>query len=170
VQLRLTRRADYAVRAVLALAEADGLLTTEELARLMEMPSGFLPQIMPALVRDGILERRLGRHGGYRLARPASGISLLDVIDAAEGRMPMRSCVLRAGACRRDVPCVVHATVVNGERAQRRAFAIVDFGSLVGPFRAGSSRPPPHAGVVMRRDERHDPAAERELNAGDEGR
>lgn len=141
MQLRLTRRADYAVRAVLALAEADGRLTTEELARRMEMPSGFLPQIMPALVRDGILERRLGRHGGYRLARPASGISLLDVIDAAEGRMPMRSCVLRPGACRRDVPCVVHAAVVSGERAQRSALAIVDFGSLVGAFRAGEAHP-----------------------------
>jgi DNA-binding IscR family transcriptional regulator len=62
MRLQLTRRADYAVRAVLALAEADRRLSAGELARQMQIPPRFLPQIMPGLVRNDILGRRLGRH------------------------------------------------------------------------------------------------------------
>lgn len=131
MQLRLSRRADYAVRAVLALAEADRQLTTAELARRMEMPPGFLPQIMPALVRGGILRRRLGRHGGYVLARAASAISLLDIIEAADGRRPARSCVLRGGACRGDQPCAVHPAIAAAEDAQRAALAAADCSALL---------------------------------------
>lgn len=138
MQLRLTRRADYAVRAVLALAEADSLLTTGELARRMQMPSGFLPQIMPGLVRNGLLQRRLGRHGGYRLARAPRLISLLEVIEAAEATQAVRSCVLRGAACGTDAPCIAHAALVDAEAAQRRSLAAADVESVL---RSGSLRP-----------------------------
>jgi Rrf2 family protein len=131
MRLELTRRADYAVRAVLALAQADRQMSSGELAQRMEMPPKFLPQIMPALVRDGILERTLGRNGGYVLARPARAISLLDVIEAADGQPPERRCVLRSGACRRDTPCVVHPAVIDAQIALRGVLCASDFGSLL---------------------------------------
>ena len=131
MRLQLTRRADYAVRAVLALAEADRLLPAAELSRRMQIPPGFLPQIMPGLVRAGILARSLGRHGGYVLARPSSAISLLEVIEAADAVPAPRSCVLRAGACQRERPCAVHPAVANAQEAVRTAFASADFGSLL---------------------------------------
>ena len=132
MQLQLSRRADYAVRAVLALADADRQMTTAELARRMEIPLRFLPQIMPALVRGGILCRRLGRHGGYLLAGSADSISLLDVIDAADGARPMRTCVLRGAACQAERPCAVHNTIVSAEAAQRGQLAAADFAALLG--------------------------------------
>ena len=131
MRLRLTRRADYAVRAVLALAAADRRLPSAELARRMEIPPGFLPQILPALVREGMLARTLGRHGGYDLARPADEISLLAVIEAAEGGPQARTCVLRGGTCRRERPCAVHPAVAEAQAAVRAVLADADFGGLV---------------------------------------
>ena len=131
MRLQLSRRADYAVRATLALAEEGRLLPAGELARRMEIPSGFLPQILPALVRKGILGRSLGRHGGYVLAREASNISLLDVIEAADGAPPPRTCVLRGGACLGQQQCAVHPAVAEAQAAARRVFSEAAFASLL---------------------------------------
>lgn len=130
MQLRLSRRADYAVRAVLALTEEGRLLPASELARRMDIPPKFLPQIMSALVKKRILLRTLGRHGGYVLARPAHEISVLEVIQAADGEDRMRSCVLRSVACLREGPCAVHPAISEAREAQERVLAAADFGAL----------------------------------------
>jgi Rrf2 family protein len=140
MRLQLTRRADYAVRATLALAEAGQLLPAGELALRMAIPPGFLPQILPALVRNGILGRSLGRHGGYVLARDASGVSLLEVIDAADGTPPTRTCVLRGGPCRGEEPCAVHPAVADAQEAMRVVLSGATFASLVGRRRPGVVR------------------------------
>ena len=131
MRLQLSRRADYAIRATLALAEADRLLPAGELARRMEIPSGFLPQILPDLVRSGILGRTLGRHGGYVLARPAGDISLLEGMEAADGAPPPRTCVLRGGACPAAEPCAVHPAVAEAQRAARLVFGGASFAALL---------------------------------------
>lgn len=131
MRLQLTRRADYAVRVVLALAEADRRLSAGQLARQMQIPPRFLPQIMPGLVRKDILGRRLGRYGGYVLARAASEISLLEVIEAADAAPRPRSCVLRGGSCQQERPCAVHPAVAGAQEAVRTALGAPDFGSLL---------------------------------------
>ena len=73
------------------------------------IPVRFLPQVMRDLVAAGIVEGTVGRSGGYRLARPASRISLLDVVDAIEGDGRRRMCVLRNVPCGLDGTCDVHA-------------------------------------------------------------
>ena len=131
MRLQLTRRADYAVRATLALAEAGRLLPSGELARRMKIPPGFLPQILPDLVRHGILDRSLGRHGGYVLAREASALSLLEVIEAADGAAAPRTCVLRGGPCRGEEPCAVHPAVAEAHDAMRGVLSGATFASLL---------------------------------------
>lgn len=97
----------------------------------MEIPPGFLAQILPALVRDGILSRNLGRHGGYRLARDPHAISMLEVIEAADGPSRPPTCVLRGTTCRRERPCAVHPAVAEAQAAVRTVLAGADFGGLV---------------------------------------
>ena len=131
MRLHITRRGDYAVRAVLALSEADRVVATPELADELRIPAGYLPQIMPGLVRAGIVERRLGRHGGYRLARPAASISMLEVIEAAETAPDRRpTCVLRGERCNPAAPCRVHPAIARASDAMRGALAGSDFASL----------------------------------------
>ena len=63
---------------------------------------------MRDLVEAGIVEGTVGRSGGYRLARPASEISLLDVVEAIEGDGRRRTCVLRNAPCGLSGTCDVH--------------------------------------------------------------
>jgi Rrf2 family protein len=110
MRLELTRRGDYAVRAMLALADrhADAPTTVREIADAMDIPPGILPRVMADLARAGLVTSTIGRAGGYALARPAAGISLLEVIEAVEGDSRRTRCVLRGGPCGRDGHCAVH--------------------------------------------------------------
>ena len=131
MRMHISRRGDYAVRAVLALSEADRVVATPELADELRIPLGYLPQIMPGLVRAGIVERRLGRHGGYRLARPPASISMLEVIEAAETAPDRRpTCVLRGERCNPAAPCRVHPAIARASDAMRGALAGSDFATL----------------------------------------
>ena len=111
MRLELTKRADYAIRAVLALSRAaDGeRLSVRRIAADERVPGRFLPQVMGDLVRAGLVEGTVGRSGGYRLAKPSSEISLLEVVEAVEGDSRRRVCVLRGGPCALAGVCDVHA-------------------------------------------------------------
>ena len=111
MRLELTKRADYAIRAVLALSgAADGeRLSVRRIATDERVPGRFLPQVMGDLVRAGLVEGTVGRSGGYRLAKPSSEISLLEVVEAVEGDSRRRVCILRGGPCALAGVCDVHA-------------------------------------------------------------
>lgn len=85
--MKLSRTVAYAVRATmqLAQAESDGPVPCSKLASEGKMPERFLLQILRSLVTHGILRSTRGVDGGYALVRPASEISLLEVIEAIEG-------------------------------------------------------------------------------------
>ena len=118
MRLRLTKRGDYAVRAMLALVDAESrLLTGPEIARRTGIPVSFLPQVMGDLVHAGLAEGLQGRTGGYRLGRPAAEISLLGVVEAVEGDSRRRTCILRGGACGSDGTCRVHDAFSSGQDA-----------------------------------------------------
>jgi Rrf2 family protein len=86
--MRITAKADYAVRAAAELAGAevqDGPMKGEELARRQAIPKNFLENILTELRRAGIVRTRRGADGGYQLARPAAEITVADVLRAVEG-------------------------------------------------------------------------------------
>ncbi len=119
VRVELTRRADYAVRAMLALAAPDAgpRLSARSIATSMAIPPRFLPQILRELADSGLVEAQTGRNGGYRLARPARDISLLDIVDAVEPTPRTRVCVLRGGPCGLDGHCAVHDVFADAQEA-----------------------------------------------------
>ncbi|HYO41821.1 MAG TPA: Rrf2 family transcriptional regulator, partial [Candidatus Limnocylindrales bacterium] len=82
MRIELTKRGDYAVRAMLALARGNGngLLSARRISDAMAIPVRFLPQVLADLGRAGLVEAAPGRSGGYRLTRDPSMISLLEVI------------------------------------------------------------------------------------------
>ena len=86
--MRITAKADYAVRAAaeLAAVEDSGLpVKGEQLARSQSIPQNFLENILTELRRAGIVRTRRGAEGGYQLARPAAEITVADVLRAVEG-------------------------------------------------------------------------------------
>ena len=87
VRMRISARADYAVRAVVALArQEDGSpMSADAVARDRDIPYRFLESILVDLRRAGVVVSRRGASGGYVLARPADVISVADVMRAVDG-------------------------------------------------------------------------------------
>jgi Rrf2 family protein len=86
LDMRLSARSDYALRAAIELAAAGpGHVTADHLARTQAMPSKFLEAILTQLRRAGLVRSQRGPDGGFWLARPASEISLADIIRAIDG-------------------------------------------------------------------------------------
>ena len=84
--MRISARADYAVRAAVELAAAgDGPTKGDALARAQDIPVKFLENILGDLRHAGIVRSQRGADGGYWLARPAGEITVADVIRAVEG-------------------------------------------------------------------------------------
>lgn len=85
--MRVSAKADYAIRAAVELAAAGdvGPLKGERIAQAQEIPPNFLENILADLRNAGIVASRRGAEGGYWLARPATEISLADIIRAVDG-------------------------------------------------------------------------------------
>jgi Rrf2 family protein len=87
--LRLSKRTEYGVRAIVQLARLwpHGFVQARDLAKRESMPNKFLEAILLALRRGGFLESKIGREGGYRLSRPPREIQVGEVIRRLEGRL-----------------------------------------------------------------------------------
>jgi Rrf2 family protein len=84
--MRVSAKVDYALRALLELAAApSGPVKGERLATAQDIPPKFLENILTELRRAEIVASQRGVDGGYRLAKPASEISVADVVRALEG-------------------------------------------------------------------------------------
>lgn len=124
MDLTLTRRGDYALRAAIALGGiGDGYRKGREISEAMSIPRSYTAQVMGLLVEAGLAEAKAGRDGGYRLRRPASAISVLEVVEAAEGPMVSQNCPIRSGPCRWNEVCAIHSTWVKVSEAARETMA-----------------------------------------------
>ena len=107
--MMISTRGRYALRILVDLAENEsgGFITLKEAADRQEISEKYLESIMKALVRGQFIEGLRGKGGGYRLARPADEICVLDVLEATEGPLVPVACLeegskpcARAAGCR----------------------------------------------------------------------
>ena len=105
----ITKRTDYATRAVLALALAgeEETLRLADIAERTEVPPSFLEQIMSQLRGDGIVRSERGPQGGYRLNHPPAEISLERVVRLFQGQLAPIACATRSSSepCPMEVDC-----------------------------------------------------------------
>jgi Rrf2 family protein len=118
----ISRKTDYATRAVLALAIADGdTLNAEELARRVDVPEPFLKQIMIQLRDAGVVRSERGPSGGYRLNRSPSEISLERIVRLFQGPLAPISCATRS----EPEPCTMqHMCALRAVWVEVRDFTI----------------------------------------------
>ena len=85
--MRVSAKADYAVRAAVELAAAadEGPIKGERLAESQDIPLQFLEHILLELKHNGIVGARRGAKGGYWLARPADEVTIAEIVRAVEG-------------------------------------------------------------------------------------
>lgn len=127
MDLTLTRRGDYIVRAAIFLAarwdDGGGYAKIREVAEAMRLPRSYTPQLLGILQKQGLAEARAGRDGGYRLRRDPGSISILEVIEAAEGSLVSQRCPIRGGPCHWDDACALHPTWMKASEAIRASLA-----------------------------------------------
>lgn len=108
--MQITRQADYALRAMVFLSRMpDGeRAATKLIAEKQKIPPSFLAKIVSALSTRGLIDTLRGAHGGVALARPASEISLLEVIEAIDGPIALNECTVAPGNCDKADDCPLH--------------------------------------------------------------
>lgn len=127
----ITQTAEYALRAMVYLASQGPVLrTTLQIARVTQVPAGYLSKVLQQLARAGLVDSSRGVHGGFRLYRPADQISVLEVVNAVE---PIR----RFPTCPLGLPwhgvqlCPLHRRLDEAGAAVERALGTTTLADLL---------------------------------------
>lgn len=134
MNLALSKRGDYVVRSALCLARAFESGTPKKLRQVsaeMGVPRTYASQILGDLSRAGLAVSYFGTNGGYRLSRPPEEVTVLEVVEAAEGRLVPEACVLGNGPCRWEQVCPLHETWTAATAALRGTLARTTLADLV---------------------------------------
>ncbi|MFN8061490.1 MAG: Rrf2 family transcriptional regulator [Vicinamibacterales bacterium] len=107
--LRLSKKADYALMAMKHLTtHADhGAASAREIAEQYDIPVELLAKVLQRLVREGLLSSQQGTRGGYQLARPATLMSVADVIQAVDGPLTVMACADTDANCDQYSKCSI---------------------------------------------------------------
>ncbi|NPV74914.1 MAG: Rrf2 family transcriptional regulator [Anaerolineae bacterium] len=136
--MQITRQADYALRAMLYLAnmEPTQRAATSQIAEVQRIPPSFLAKIISQLSIAGLIHTSRGARGGVSLARPPEEISILEVVEAIDGPIAFNECTVSEGACAfgedcvlRPIWCDAQAELVN--RLRNTTFAQFTNGHFV---------------------------------------
>jgi Rrf2 family protein len=134
--MRLTREADYAVRIIVDLAAAPGVLVPRRaIQRRQEVPAAHLAKIVQLLRRAGLVKTWRGARGGVTLALPPEKITLRRVVEAVEGPLALNLCLVAPGTCSRDSFCPVHPVWRRVQAILVRELDAVTAASLAQPGR-----------------------------------
>ncbi len=130
--LRISRKIDYAIRAMIHLASiTDGTVVPfREIGRQMGVPEDFLAKILKTLVDQGIVRSTRGPHGGYKLARSADFINVLEIIEAAEGPVAVNVCLDEDDACSRQPVCAMSDVWREGQERMLDVFRRTTLASI----------------------------------------
>ena len=142
----ISRQTDYAVRTVLHLATClEGVaVPLGEIGKERNLPSAFVRQFVKKLVNSGILSTVRGNGGGIRLAKPASDITLLDVVKSTGG-IRLSRCVDSPGACAQAADCLVRNVWAKATKTLESHLSSVYFSDLASEMNLHSQHPNEHS-------------------------
>ena len=132
--MQITRQADYAVRAVLCLAQLGqgARVSTAQIAQKQNIPPSFLAKIVSQLAAAGVVRATRGARGGISLARPANEINLLEIVEVIDGPMTLNECVRNPEACPFAGACTVQQVWCEAQAALILRLSQSTFGQLAG--------------------------------------
>jgi Rrf2 family protein len=145
--MQVSRKIEYALRAVIHLANDEGkdrACAVGEIAEREQIPRHFLEKIIQDLIHGRVVRSRRGPHGGYVLARPAEEVTFRDVIEAVEGPITLNACVGEHPDCFLIGTCGMERVWREG---QRRVLDLFEK-TTIADVRRPRAIPPPPIGVV----------------------
>jgi FeS assembly SUF system regulator len=142
--LRVTKLTDYATVVLTVLAARPGeVLSATELAEQSGLEPPTVSKLLKPLAQAGLVEGLRGVHGGYRLARPADAITLIQIVEAMEGPLAITECSHQESQCSIAQKC--------GVRSNWRLINDVVADALRGVTLAQMLHPLPSSGETRRR-------------------
>jgi len=139
---------EYALRAVTYLAHnCESACTTEQIARSTNVPQAYLAKVLQSLLRSGITQSQRGIKGGIRLARHASELTMLDVVQAVDPIRRIEHCPLPHDEEVNDRPlrphahhplCPLHQRLDDALGAVEKIFRTTTLANLVEAAKAGN--------------------------------
>lgn len=123
-------------------AREGGVALCREVAADEGIPLKFLAQIMRDMGKAGLVEGTRGAQGGFRLAKPAGDISVLDIVEAAEGPVSVFPCVTKDSYCPRRKVCPLCGVWVDAQRQMAEVLSSARLDDLTGQgsFLASAAR------------------------------
>jgi Rrf2 family protein len=117
--MQINRATDYAVRATIHLARvpASTRVPGPELAQAIGAPESFVSKVLQQLVQAGLVTSQRGMRGGFRLARRAADMSLLEVVEAIEGPTQLNLCLPQGPNCSMKAWCGAHPVWAEAQAA-----------------------------------------------------
>lgn len=100
--LRFSEAANLAVHACAFLAAGGERMSAGRLAEMMDVSQSHLAKVLQRLAAEGLLESTRGAAGGFRLARPAGELTLLELVETVDGPLDEGGCLLGKPVCGRD--------------------------------------------------------------------
>jgi Rrf2 family transcriptional regulator, iron-sulfur cluster assembly transcription factor len=141
----LSSSCKYGVRAVLLIASkpaTEGKIGLKTIASELKIPQPFLAKILQILSKSKILNSAKGPHGGFSLMRPATEITLMDIVRAIDGDEFFDSCLLTGEKCNYYEPsrgvCLLHNDLRKEKVRLTRFFSSKSIDSLVRQLRKSS--------------------------------
>ncbi len=103
--MKISTRGRYALRLMMDLAEHGGPVPIREAAERLGVSAKYLEQIVPLLVKDGLLQSIRGNSGGYRLTKDPEDCTAGEILRAAEGSLAPIACLEGENDCPRSLSC-----------------------------------------------------------------
>lgn len=138
----LSRSCEYGIRAALHLAgqPPNTLVPIRTISDELGLPYAFLAKIAQALIGAGLLTSTRGPHGGVALARPASQITLEEIVRAIDGPAVFTECVLGLPGCGNRTPCPLHEQWAVARSKAHAMFALSTLASVAERIRTEGLR------------------------------
>jgi Rrf2 family protein len=146
--MQLTRAADYGVRVMIHLAEAgaEARLSLVDLAAATSAPESFLSKVLQALNHAGLISSRRGQSGGFIISPRGSAASMLDVVEAVDGKISLNACLVPGKSCSRKMSCPAHPIWAEAQRAMLQVLDRAKIAGLAADSReAATPSDPPRA-------------------------
>ncbi len=129
----LSKGSVYALRALIYVVAHKGdssFVNIGELSSSLDISFHFLTKIFQQLTQAGILESYRGPNGGIKLARPATDIKVIEIVDVLEGPEFFNTCLLGLPGCGEFEPCPVHDFWKVAKEALRKEFEVTTLAEL----------------------------------------
>jgi Rrf2 family protein len=133
--MQITRAGEYGVLGLLHLARhgAERMVMIDEISQEEKIPKSFLAKIFQSLVKAGLIRSFRGAGGGFALVKKPEAVTVLEVIEAIEGKIALQRCLQEVPDCEHMEGCALCGLFEQAQDRVKDVFASTTLADLIRP-------------------------------------